>query len=118
MYCSCDVDCGAEVFNHKLPKAKKQHTCCECNQSILPGQFYERDTGMFEGEWLTFKTCLACLAIRNRCCPHGFYYGMLYETIMECLGYDYTDLPDYGYEFALIELKIDKRGDSDVGMQM
>ena len=70
--------------------ARKRHVCCECGEHIEPGERYEYVAGMWEGDFCVYKTCFACLKIRNLYCPDGFTYGWLRETIWECLGFDYT----------------------------
>jgi hypothetical protein len=94
--CDCSVDGydGPDVYSEEYPIARKTYICCECGEEILPGQKYEKFRGLWEGRWGTYKTCMPCVAIRERCCPHGFIFGMLRETISECLGFDYREVPE------------------------
>lgn len=96
--CSVDVDYGDRLAPVRIVTrtARVPHTCCECGEEIKPGKRYEHVRGMCVGDWQDFKTCMPCVAIRDKHCPCGFYYGTLKETIQECLGFDYTKLPDYG----------------------
>ena len=87
--CSVDVDIFAEVYMARKPTARKTHVCCECGESILPGEEYEQVTGKWDGYWETHKTCRLCLRIRNDLFPCGWYFGMMREEICECLGFDY-----------------------------
>lgn len=96
---SCD--CSADVFDDgpsccvvKVRKARKSHTCEECGDTIKPGQCYEYSSGIWDGEPNDHKTCLTCVAIRDRYCPGGYYYGELATQIEECLGFDYREVPD------------------------
>jgi len=45
--------------------ARKQHRCCECMDIIEPGDVYERVHGCWDGQFLTFKTCLHCETARD-----------------------------------------------------
>ena len=47
------------------PKARKQHRCCECRETIEVGASYERQTLFWDGTAGTFKTCLSCAEIRD-----------------------------------------------------
>lgn len=46
------------------PKARKQYTCCECGSTIDIGEEYQRVTGLFDGSWETWRTCIVCSRIR------------------------------------------------------
>ncbi len=91
--CSCDVDWGPSFCTDTIRKARKEHQCCECADTIHPGQKYERVFGVWDGSKRTFITCLPCVAIRERYCPNGWLYGRLVEQIQECLQFDYTRVP-------------------------
>jgi len=69
MECSCvyvEAECQAEFFREVLRTARKEHRCCECHRTILPGEKYEYVSGMWEGKFDTYKTCIDCLSIRNQ----------------------------------------------------
>lgn len=90
--CDCSIDGGynyPEFWTESFPVARKEHTCCECREKIMPGQKYHRATGKWDGEWATYRTCMACYKIREHYCPHGYGLGDLRVTIMDCLGFDY-----------------------------
>lgn len=92
--CSCDIDesnrCEIEVWR----KARKSHICCECGDEIVPGVRYQVGSGVnAEGEPFRFKTCATCVAIRERYCSGGWYWGGLAEQIEPCIGCDYRELP-------------------------
>ena len=65
MDCYCDFD-GPEVFTEKIRTARKAHRCCECHESIEPGESYEWVKGLWDGQWFTFKTCQCCQEDRQR----------------------------------------------------
>lgn len=66
MECYCD-DEPPELYCATRPIANRRHECEECNQTIQPGERYERVFGIWEGGNKVFKTCLYCLAIRDLC---------------------------------------------------
>ena len=68
-----------EVCGTLIVKARKSQTCCECREAITPGTHYEIVSGKWEGEWLSFKTCLPCKEIREAFCCEGWVYGSLWE---------------------------------------
>lgn len=47
------------------PIARKEHRCCECLSVISPGEKYELVKGVWNGEFLTFKTCQICAIVRD-----------------------------------------------------
>lgn len=64
------------------PKARKPHKCCECDRLIATGSHYERYTGFYEREWLTYRTCLDCKYIRDGLrCGQSWMFGSLWEDI-------------------------------------
>jgi hypothetical protein len=95
--CDCSIDYDyepAKIYREEYPKAKKEYKCCECGENIKPGQKYQKVTGLWDDIWSTYKTCMPCVNIRDRYCPHGFYFGFLREQISECLGFNYTEVPE------------------------
>jgi len=84
--CDCDYD-GPEFSETVERTARKPHKCCECHRQIESGERYTITSGVWEGEFSTFKWCGHCSAaceIKNvltecRC----FLYGGLHEDIHE-----------------------------------
>lgn len=69
MECYCEPMEGEEyctVWNVTWRKARKQHRCCECMDTIQPGQRYEHIFSVFEGDVTIFKTCEFCAAEFDR----------------------------------------------------
>lgn len=65
-------------------KARKEHRCCECSETILPGQQYEHISGIWDGHPSDHKTCLSCAEIRDHfACEDGFEIGTLWEQLEE-----------------------------------
>jgi hypothetical protein len=75
-------------------KAHKPHVCCECRETIEPGETYEDVRGVWDGRWCSYRTCAPCARIRKEYCRWGWEYGMLAEHIEECLGFDYREVPE------------------------
>jgi len=84
--CDCGSDYGElpKVHREKIVRARKQHQCCECGESIEPGELYEYTTGLWEDWWGEYKTCIPCRSIRGDYCT-SFVYGDLKEALWECL---------------------------------
>jgi hypothetical protein len=82
--CTCDYD-PPTFYERSTPTARKQHKCYECADVIDPGEKYERAVGLWEGYFSEFKTCQACVDIRQwvknnvpcLCWSHG-------NTIEDC----------------------------------
>ncbi len=95
--CSCDIgDIGEhpEFYTESIVKARKDHKCCECGEIISKGQKYHRVAGKWDGEMLTFKTCIICTRIRDDYCKNGFVFGELGEAFYNCMGFDYREIPE------------------------
>jgi len=89
-----NCDCGycddySTCLSDTYPIARKEHICCECNETIKPGEKYNVYTGVYDGDFFTKKTCLICDRIRNDFCRSGFIFGELRETLLSCIGIDY-----------------------------
>lgn len=89
---SCDVciggyDCdGPEFYTAKVVKARKSHKCYECRSEIKSGEQYFRDTGMWGGDFSTFRTCCLCVEIRDAfSCDGTWMYGSLWDDLRECV---------------------------------
>src|SRR5262245_32137550 len=67
-----------EVCGTLTVRAKKPQKCCECKETINPGDQYEVVSGKWEGEWSSFKTCAPCADIRKTFCCEGWAYGFLW----------------------------------------
>lgn len=46
-------------------KARKEHKCCECRETIKVGDTYHFTSGIWEGRGDSFKTCAKCEALRH-----------------------------------------------------
>ena len=84
MECSCvyvDVDSSADFSLDKIQKARKLHVCCECGKTIEIGEKYELCSGMWDGCFSIYKTCLDCLDIRHSFFCDGWYYSEIMESL-------------------------------------
>lgn len=72
-----------EFFSQATAKARKEHVCEECCETIRVGQQYERSSGKSEGLVWTVATCLRCREIREAFVCGFVVFGMLYESIEE-----------------------------------
>lgn len=87
--CDTDYDC-ADVSSTKIIKARKEHVCCECGETINSGEKYEYASGLWDGSWSHYKTCEICLRIRDEVCCGGWIFGELRDVIWEAFGLDYV----------------------------
>lgn len=88
--CSCRInDDGPAVSSEKIVTARKKHICGECGEPIAPGEKYERVSGLWDGHWSRYKTCLPCSRIRDDLFT-CFIYGELREMVLEDYGFDYV----------------------------
>lgn len=91
IHCDCSIDydiASPEFSSSRIVKARQKHRCCECHENISVGKKYEYVSGCWEGEFSTFKTCLRCVALRDKHCSGGFIYGGLFEQLRECMNWD------------------------------
>lgn len=93
MNCSCVYmntdDLGAVFLEELTPIARKQHICFECGRTIQKGEKYELARGLWDGNFLTFKTCLDCLSVRQEFFCAGYIYGEVWDNLRTHI--DYTD---------------------------
>ena len=88
MKCSCicvDSSDGPEAFKSVDPVAHKEHTCCECKRTILIGEKYRKESGIWEGRPNRYKTCPDCLSVRNEFFCEGYMYQEMWEYVEEYL---------------------------------
>ena len=87
MECDCTVFADVENQNTHMfseaesRKARKEHKCSECGRIIITGEQYIYDSGVWEGEVGTYKTCQDCKSIRDVFFRDGWYFTMLWEEL-------------------------------------
>lgn len=57
--CGID-DYGPAVYDSRWVRARKEHACTVCGESIKPGHLYRRTDGLWDGHWGHFKHCARC----------------------------------------------------------
>lgn len=81
---------GPTCFTSARPRARKRHRCCECCGVIEPGEVYEQDSGIWDGEPERFRTCLPCAELRRRYSDSlkadGDHDGVAYTYLFWALG--------------------------------
>jgi len=88
--CACDADYDpSDAYWEYYRKARVAHVCCECGETIKPGEMYEYCSQVSDGEWFVNKTCDGCLSLRNAYC-RSYIFGELREVLWDCLGFDYV----------------------------
>jgi hypothetical protein len=95
--CGCEDGEPATVWRRSLPRARKAHTCYECERVIAAGELYERSVALFEGEWTSTAVCSKCIAIREAWHDvEGCWalYGALRDDVRECLREMRRDPPE------------------------
>jgi hypothetical protein len=93
MECCC-VDDGdferASLERAEIRRARKAYVCGECDEEISRGERYEYYSGVWEGAWVHYRTCLPCIGIRRDFFPCGYVWGQMREDFRECQGWDYV----------------------------
>lgn len=70
---------AAEFYSERWVRARTAHKCCECGETIAPGESYQSVAGKWVGAVATFRTCAACAEIRSVFCCEGWIFGFLWE---------------------------------------
>lgn len=65
MSCYCDFDGYPSVYRERWSTAKIVHKCCECGATIHPGNKYQYVSMVWDGDFLTYKTCERCADLRD-----------------------------------------------------
>lgn len=61
---SCDAgDEYADVYHEELRRARKEHRCCACGETVRRGDRYRVTNIVYEGTVDTYKHCLRCFRI-------------------------------------------------------
>ena len=82
--CICDrPDEMEQLLSRSQRVARKPHECGECGHTIDPGDTYEVDATVFDGEFCTHKTCLPCVRVRDSMFACGWVYGEVWRDIHE-----------------------------------
>ncbi len=82
-----EPDCMAEFYEQSTVRARKVHKCGECGLEIPKGDQYLREAGKWDGEFMSFATCLLCVEIRS-----AFVCDDEYTAV--CFGELWNDITD------------------------
>jgi hypothetical protein len=97
MECSCtinvDHDGGPSFHNENIQTARKKHRCYECLKDILPGEKYEYVSGVWDGDFMVYKTCLDCKSIRDTFFD-SWFYTQVWENFQDEFGYHDSVVPE------------------------
>lgn len=90
MKCSCAIDFYEGDFEPvslvkvKIRKARKQHSCTECERVIAAGERYENTSYLYEGVFFNCKMCVDCLSAKDQFFPsNGYCTGGMWEDIAQ-----------------------------------
>lgn len=86
----CDYEDYATVLCEKTRRARKDHRCGECGETIPAGALYLYEATLFDGSVSTHKTCARCWQVR-RDYFNSFIWGGLVEAFWNTHGFDYRD---------------------------
>lgn len=81
-----DFDSSWSFSNSRIIKARKDHKCYECGRPINKGGMYHYFSGLCEGDFSDYHTCLDCHNIRiGLTCEDGLwpYFGDLWNDIIQ-----------------------------------
>ena len=89
MSCEIDNDFGEspECFSEKDRVARKPHVCFECGRTIEKGETYRYESGIWDGEPRSYKTCSDCLSIRDAFFCH-FIFGSIWDDLSSMISYN------------------------------
>jgi hypothetical protein len=63
---SCNTDgYSNDVETESYHKARKEHVCCACGETIRKGDRYRKTFVVFEGDVDTYKHCLRCATLMD-----------------------------------------------------
>jgi hypothetical protein len=81
---SCKIDCDfdepCKIISVQKTRARKEHKCMECNNTISAGTLYEKYVGVSENKIFKHKTCLSCLSIRE-VFFQNYWFGGVFEEL-------------------------------------
>ena len=84
MYDEID-DENVTIFINTIRKARKSHLCNECGRTIARKEPYHFLSGLWDGRFDSYKTCLHCQIgqhwLQRQC--RGFLLGMTQEDLQE-----------------------------------
>jgi hypothetical protein len=76
----------AEFFHEQAVVARKRHKCYECEDDIAPGEKHIYVSGKWDGEWLSYRFCLACDQIAAEFFDGARLFGALWDGLRDNWG--------------------------------
>lgn len=70
---------SSDVWEETWQRARKEHACDECRETILVGEVYQRIGSLYDGRWSTFRFCPACLYLQALLYAQERSEGCLYQ---------------------------------------
>lgn len=89
-----------EAITYSLPRARKEHRCCECACAIQPGTRYRRVSGIWDSDPSSYAICSRCDRLREaldadvKDYKEHVPFGQLVTAVMEWSVQDLLKLPD------------------------
>lgn len=80
--CDCS-DYAPTFYARKIVKGRKEHQCDECLRIIESGEQHEYAKGLWEGDFLQFRTCQTCRAMVEEIGLECYCHGSLMDEIVE-----------------------------------
>ena len=72
-------------------KARKVHRCVECRRVIPRGARYIEESGRWEYGWGRYRTCELCYNVRRDRFQCGWYYGHMWDDLLDAFGEKFED---------------------------
>ena len=58
----CDSECDRpDAYSERVRKARKDHRCCACRETIRKGDRYFYTSGIWDGRPESYKHCIRCM---------------------------------------------------------
>lgn len=71
-----------QAWSEKWRKARKEHWCCACEETIRPGDRYHYSSGVFDNSGFSYKHCARCWTIYKALV--GYFHDLGdYETCVD-----------------------------------
>ena len=78
--CDCDYD-PPTFYNANRVKGRAEYTCDECLCQIPKGEEHLYVSGLWEGDFLTFRTCLTCVEMAEEAGVKCYCHGQLMDAV-------------------------------------
>lgn len=108
--CYCDYDSAPEFFSDSTRSARKAHKCCECKGPINVGERYKIRAGKWDGEFSTYKQCIACTDLEDYVKAHVpcmcRTFTELFEDVSAAVEYAEQEGRIPGFRFAILRKKV------------